>query len=73
MPRATRFRNVKHDGIKPVAVGNVVRVKVNANIGTSRDIVDVNAEIEKAKTAVKYGADTIMDLSTGGDLLGGAV
>lgn len=62
------FRNVKHDWVKPVAVGNVVRVKVNANIGTSRDIVDVKAEIEKAKTAVKYGADTIMDLSTGGDL-----
>ncbi len=62
------FRNVRHDWVNPVAVGNVVRVKVNANIGTSRDIVDVKAEIEKAKTAVKYGADTIMDLSTGGDL-----
>ena len=62
------FRNVRHDWVKPVAVGNVVRVKVNANIGTSRDIVDVKAEIEKAKVAVKYGADTIMDLSTGGDL-----
>ncbi|WP_010477801.1 phosphomethylpyrimidine synthase ThiC [Thermococcus zilligii] len=62
------FRNVRHDWVKPVAVGNVVRVKVNANIGTSRDIVDVRAEIEKARVAVKYGADTIMDLSTGGDL-----
>lgn len=62
------FRNVRHDWVKPVAVGEVVRVKVNANIGTSRDIVDVEAEIEKAKIAVKYGADTIMDLSTGGDL-----
>lgn len=62
------FRNVRHDWVKPVAVGAGVRVKVNANIGTSRDIVDVKAEIEKAKVAVKYGADTIMDLSTGGDL-----
>ncbi|WP_297421828.1 phosphomethylpyrimidine synthase ThiC [Thermococcus sp.] len=62
------FRNVKHDWVKPVAVGSAVRVKVNANIGTSRDIVNVKAEMEKAKTAVKYGADTIMDLSTGGDL-----
>ncbi|AEH24313.1 phosphomethylpyrimidine synthase ThiC [Pyrococcus yayanosii] len=62
------FRNVRHDWIKPVAVGNVVRVKVNANIGTSRDIINVEEEIEKAKIAVKYGADTIMDLSTGGDL-----
>ena len=62
------FRNVRHDWVKPVAVGEAVRVKINANIGTSRDIVDVEAEIEKAKVAVKYGADTIMDLSTGGDL-----
>ncbi|MDI3474794.1 MAG: phosphomethylpyrimidine synthase [Thermococcaceae archaeon] len=62
------FRNVCHDWVKPVAVGAGVRVKVNANIGTSRDIIDVEAEIEKAKVAVKYGADTIMDLSTGGDL-----
>lgn len=62
------FRNVRHDWVKPVAIGMGVRVKVNANIGTSRDIVDVEAEIEKAKIAVKYGADTIMDLSTGGDL-----
>ncbi|WP_048147848.1 phosphomethylpyrimidine synthase ThiC [Palaeococcus ferrophilus] len=62
------FRNVRHDWVKPVAVGAGVRIKVNANIGTSRDIVDVKAEIEKTKVAVKYGADTIMDLSTGGDL-----
>ncbi len=62
------FRNVRHDWVKPVAVGNVVRVKVNANIGTSRDIIDVETEIEKTKIALKYGADTIMDLSTGGDL-----
>lgn len=62
------FRNVKHDWVKPVAVGRGVRVKINANIGTSRDIVNLEEEIEKAKIAVKYGADTIMDLSTGGDL-----
>jgi len=62
------FRNVRHDWVKPVAVGSTVRVKINANVGTSRDIVDVEAEIEKAKVAVKYGADTVMDLSTGGDL-----
>ncbi len=62
------FRNIRHDWVKPVAVGRGVRVKVNANIGTSRDIVNVEEEIEKARTAVKYGADTIMDLSTGSDL-----
>jgi len=62
------FRNVNHDWVKPVAVGKGVRVKVNANIGTSRDIANVEEEIEKARIAVRYGADTIMDLSTGGDL-----
>lgn len=62
------FRNVNHDWVKPVAVGKGVRVKVNANIGTSRDIVNVEEEIEKARIVVRYGADTIMDLSTGGDL-----
>ncbi|MDK2982736.1 MAG: phosphomethylpyrimidine synthase [Thermococcaceae archaeon] len=62
------FRNVNHDWVKPVAVGKGVRIKVNANIGTSRDIVNVEEEIEKARIAVRYGADTIMDLSTGGDL-----
>ncbi|RLF64899.1 MAG: phosphomethylpyrimidine synthase [Thermoplasmata archaeon] len=62
------LKNAVHDWVEPVAVGSGVRVKVNANIGTSRDIVNVEEEIEKAKIAVKYGADTIMDLSTGGDL-----
>ncbi|MCA6213475.1 phosphomethylpyrimidine synthase ThiC [Thermococcus bergensis] len=62
------FRNLVHERVKPVAVGMGVRVKVNANIGTSRDIANVEEEIEKARIAVRYGADTIMDLSTGGDL-----
>ena len=62
------FRNKVHDWVEPVAVGQGVRVKINANIGTSRDIVNVEEEIKKAQIAVKYGADTIMDLSTGGDL-----
>ncbi|ASJ16495.1 phosphomethylpyrimidine synthase [Thermococcus chitonophagus] len=62
------FRNKVHEWVEPVAVGQGVRVKINANIGTSRDIVNVEEEIKKAQIAVKYGADTIMDLSTGGDL-----
>jgi len=62
------LKNVVHENVKPVAVGRGVRVKINANIGTSRDIVDVEREVEKAKVAIRYGADTIMDLSTGGDL-----
>ncbi len=50
------------------AIGEGVSTKVNVNVGTSRDYVDIEEEVEKAKIAVKYGADTIMDLSTGGDL-----
>ena len=65
--RVVILKNVKHD-VEPVGVGSGLRVKVNANIGTSMDIVDVEAEVRKAKIAKKYGADTIMDLSTGGDL-----
>ncbi len=61
------LKNVNHE-VEPVGVGAGLRVKVNANIGTSMDIVDIEAEIRKAKIAKKYGADTIMDLSTGGDL-----
>jgi phosphomethylpyrimidine synthase len=52
----------------PVGVGKGLRTKVNANIGTSTDFSDSEAEKAKAATAVRYGADTVMDLSTGGDL-----
>jgi len=52
----------------PMGIGKLMSTKINANVGTSRDYVDIEAEVEKAKTAEKYGADTIMDLSTGGDL-----
>ena len=61
------LKNSEHD-VEPVGVGSGLRVKVNANIGTSMDIVDVEAEVRKARIAKKYGADTIMDLSTGGNL-----
>ncbi|MEM3382912.1 MAG: phosphomethylpyrimidine synthase ThiC [Nitrososphaerales archaeon] len=53
---------------KPLGIGEGLRTKINANIGTSLDVCDLNLELEKAKVAIKYGADTIMDLSTGGDL-----
>ncbi len=54
--------------VKPVAIGKGLSTKVNANIGTSSDISDINFEIEKAQIAIEAGADTIMDLSTGGNL-----
>ncbi len=52
---------------KPVGIGKGLRTKVNASIGTSSDIVDVNMEVEKAHVAEHAGADTLMELSTGGD------
>ena len=61
-------RNIEREDIKPLGIGSGLSVKINANLGTSRDAVDVQAEIEKAKVALEAGADTVMDLSTGGDL-----
>lgn len=58
--------NVKHAGGTPLAVGTGLRTKVNANIGTSADDLDIAKELEKARVAVRHGADAIMDLSTGG-------
>jgi phosphomethylpyrimidine synthase len=60
--------NREHHGLKPAAIGAGVRVKINANIGTSPH--DVNLEKEQAKlaAALEYGADAVMDLSTGGNL-----
>ncbi len=62
IPKNNRGRSM------PIGIGKMMRTKINANVGTSRDYADIEAEVEKAKTAEKYGADTIMDLSTGGDL-----
>lgn len=53
---------------KPLGIGEGLRVKVNANLGTSPDYIDLEEELEKVRVAVQYGADTVMDLSTGGDI-----
>jgi len=58
--------NVKHRNASPLAVGRGIRTKINANIGTSADDLDIAKELEKARVAVQSGADAIMDLSTGG-------
>ncbi|MBA1342658.1 MAG: Phosphomethylpyrimidine synthase [ANME-2 cluster archaeon] len=50
-------------------VGKGMRTKVNATVGTSSDIVDIDLEVRKTKVAEKAGADTLMELSTGGDLV----
>jgi len=56
--------------IKPLGIGSGLRTKVNANIGSSMDDASQEKELEKLNIAVRAGADTIMDLSTGGDING---
>jgi len=53
---------------RAVGIGKGLRTKVNASIGTSSDIIDYEAEVRKAKAAQESGADTLMELSVGGDL-----
>lgn len=60
-------KNPNHNP-KPIGIGSGLRVKINVNLGTSPDHFDLNEELEKVKTAIKYGTDTIMDLSIGGDI-----
>src|SRR5271169_3217962 len=63
-------RNNRHTSITPLGVGKGLRTKINANIGTSKDRMSIEGEIEKLKTAVAAGADAVMDLSTGGPIVG---
>jgi phosphomethylpyrimidine synthase len=60
--------NVAHTKLIPCGIGKGLRTKVNANIGTSSDFCDLNTELRKLQTAIDFGADTVMDLSTGGDI-----
>lgn len=60
-------RNINHN-IKPIGIGKGLRTKVNANIGTSKDKVSFDDEMEKLDVLIKYGADAVMDLSTGGPI-----
>ena len=60
--------NKRHSGIQPVGIGKGLSIKVNANIGTSGDEADSEEELKKLRTAIEAKTDTIMDLSTGGDI-----
>ena len=60
--------NSLHQNLVPCGIGEGLRTKVNANIGTSSDFHSVEMELEKLCTAIDAGADTVMDLSTGGDI-----
>ncbi|UPV76594.1 phosphomethylpyrimidine synthase ThiC (plasmid) [Halorussus limi] len=60
--------NVEHGRLDPMIIGSEFATKVNANIGNSEEASGVEDELEKLHAAVHYGADTVMDLSTGGEL-----
>jgi len=53
---------------EPAAIGEGMSIKVNVNLGTSRDMPEMANELKKLDVALKYGADAVMDLSTGGDI-----
>ncbi len=60
--------NVNHPELEPCAIGIAATCKINANIGNSAVTSDTRGELEKLRVCLKYGADTVMDLSTGGDI-----
>ena len=60
--------NTKHTNLTPCGIGQGLKTKVNANIGTSSDFGDIDTELGKLGVAIDAGADTVMDLSTGGDI-----
>jgi len=62
--------NIHHTNLEPMCIGVASKCKINANIGNSAVTSEVEGELEKLHTAVHYGADTVMDLSTGGDIHG---
>jgi len=53
---------------RPAGIGSGLSVKINVNLGTSRDMICLDDELKKLDVALKYGADAVMDLSTGGDI-----
>ncbi len=60
--------NPAHRGLHPLGIGERLRTKVNVNLGTSKDFPDLADELAKVQVSLAYGADTLMDLSTGGNL-----
>lgn len=60
--------NINHKHLNPIGIGIAAKTKINANIGSSSIENCIENEVIKTQTSIKYGADTIMDLSTGGNL-----
>src|ERR1700676_2545578 len=60
--------NINHLNLEPMCIGVASSCKINSNIGNSATTSNIDEELEKLRYSVKYGADTVMDLSTGGDI-----
>lgn len=60
--------NIRHENLKPIGIGRALKTKINANIGNSELASCPQKELEKLRHALRYGADTVMDLSTGGNI-----
>ena len=59
--------NINHKSLDPTGIGSMLRTKINVNLGVSKDVENLDEELEKVNHAVKLGGDAIMDLSTHGD------
>jgi phosphomethylpyrimidine synthase len=57
-----------HENLSPIGIGEGLKVKINANIGSSPDKADLDLELEKLRVCIEAKADTVMDLSTGGNI-----
>jgi phosphomethylpyrimidine synthase len=64
------LKNKEHHWAKPVGIGKGLKTKINVNLGTSPDRINFDLEIKKLELSIQLGADTVMDLSTGGDIRG---
>lgn len=59
--------NKNHKCLKPYGIGSKLKTKINVNLGTSRDCMDMDVEMQKVQAAIDMGAEAIMDLSSFGD------
>src|SRR6185295_16912308 len=66
--RAILPANINHPELEPMIIGRAFKVKVNANIGNSAVSSSIGEEVDKLRWATLWGADTVMDLSTGRDI-----
>ncbi len=60
--------NINHKNLIPIGIGKQLKTKINANIGTSGDFEQIEDELKKMEMVIRYHADTVMDLSTGGEI-----